>query len=58
MLKISPSEERLKGYDAEIIGLTPFYCQFKTSDFVLQGPLYKKRGKFCESNKWPLSSFY
>jgi hypothetical protein len=58
MLKISPSEERLKGYDAEIVGLTPFYCQFKTSDFSRKGGLYKSRSTFCESRKWPITPFY
>jgi len=58
MLKISPSEERLKGYDAKIVGLTPFYCQFKTSDFLRQGDLYKRRSMFCKSKKWPTSPFY
>ncbi|MBX3726673.1 MAG: hypothetical protein KF823_12245 [Xanthomonadales bacterium] len=58
MLKISPSEERLKGYDAMIVGLTPFYCQFKTSDFVRRGNLRKSRDAFCKSRKWPTSPFY
>ncbi|WP_131723298.1 MULTISPECIES: hypothetical protein [Burkholderia] len=58
MLKISPSEERLKGYDAKIIGLTPFYCQFKTSDFLTKGPLYKRRQNFAAGKKWPLAPFY
>lgn len=58
MLKISPSEERLKAYDAEIIGLTPFYCQFKTSDFVRQGGLYNSRNALCKSMNWPTSPFY
>jgi hypothetical protein len=58
MLKISPSEERLKGYDAKIVGLTPFYCQFKTSDFLRRGDLYKRRSTFCKSMKWPISPFY
>lgn len=43
MLKISPNEERLKGYDAEIVGMTSFYRQFKTSDLLSKGALYKKR---------------
>lgn len=58
MLKISPSEERVRGYDAKIVGLTPFYCQFKTSDFLRQGDLYKSRSAFCRSKKWPISPFY
>lgn len=58
LLKISPSEERLKGYDAKVVGLTPFYCQFKTSDFLRQGGLYKSRSAFCSSKKWPISPFY
>lgn len=58
MLKISPNDERLKGYDAEIIGLTSFYCQFKTSDFLTKGPLHKKRLAFCSTAGWPKASFY
>lgn len=58
MLKISPSEERLKGYDAEIVGMTSFYCQFKTSDLLTKGALYKKRQDFCETNGFPKSPFY
>jgi hypothetical protein len=58
MLKVSPSEERLKGYDAKIIGLTPFYCQFKTSDFLSQGPLYKRREAFFKAKGWPCQPFY
>ncbi len=58
MLKISPNDERLKGYDAKIIGMTPFYCQFKTSDFLTKGNLYDRRQKFCKMTGWPKSSFY
>lgn len=58
MLKISPSEERLKGYDAKITGLTTFYCQFKTSDFIKQGGLYNSRCNFNKSNGWPDQPFY
>lgn len=59
MLKISPSEERLKGYDAQIVGLTPFYCQFKTSDLMtgVKG-ICKKRFDFCKTKGWPVSPFY
>lgn len=58
MLKISPNEERLKGYDAEIVGMTSFYCQFKTSDFLTKGTLYKKRQDFCSTVNWPKGPFY
>jgi hypothetical protein len=58
MLKISPSEERLQGYDAEIIGLTPFYCQFKTSDHLSQNKLYNTRQSFFHAKGWPCSPFY
>lgn len=58
MLKISPNDERLKGYDAEIIGLTSFYCQFKTSDYLTKGVLYEKRQDFCTKTGWPKSPFY
>lgn len=58
MLKISPNDERLKGYDAEIVGMTSFYCQFKTSEWLTKGDLYKKRQNFCRTAGWPQSSFY
>ena len=58
MLKISPNEERLKGYDAEIIGMTSFYCQFKTSDLCSKGALYNKRQDFCATVSWPKTPFY
>lgn len=58
MIKISPMNERLRGYDAEIRSLTPFYCQFKTSDFLTRGNLYRRRQRFCESLGWPSSPFY
>lgn len=58
MLKISPAVERLKGYDAKITGLTPFYCQFKTSSFVSQGKLFKSREAFSRSIGWPITPFH
>jgi len=58
MLKISPSEERLKGYDAEIVGMTSFYCQFKTSDLLTKGAMFKKRQEFCATVGWPKTPFY
>lgn len=58
MLKISPSEERLKGYDAKITGISPFYCQFKTSDFLRQGPLFERRKAFLKLKGWPCVPFY
>ncbi|QTD92335.1 hypothetical protein [Burkholderia anthina] len=58
MLKISPGKEKYLGYDAEIVGLTSFYCQFKTSDFLTKGTLYDQRNKFCATKGWPLAPFY
>lgn len=58
MLKISPNDERLKGYDAEIVGMTSFYCQFKTSDLLTKGALYNKRNAFCKKAGWPSAPFY
>ncbi|MGN7984293.1 hypothetical protein [Burkholderia sp. 22313] len=58
MLKISPGKEKLLGYDAEIVGLTSFYCQFKTSDFLTRGPLYEQRIKFCTTKHWPKKPFH
>jgi hypothetical protein len=58
MLKISPRDERLKGYDAKISGLTSFYCQFKTSDFITRGTLYNARMNVCSTKMWPETSFY
>jgi len=58
MLKISPNVERLKGYDAEIVGMTSFYCQFKTSDLLTKGGLYDKRQDFCKKLGWPKATFY
>ncbi len=59
MLKISPNDERLKGYDAKIIGMTSFYCQFKTSNLIIKkGKLYKQRQAFCSKTRWPEAPFY
>jgi len=58
MLKISPGKEKLLGYDAEIVGLTSFYCQFKTSDFLTKGPLYNRRIKFGTTKHWPQKPFH
>lgn len=58
MLKISPNKERLKGYDAEIVGLTSFYCQFKTSEYLIRGPLYQERQDLYATLGWPMQPFY
>lgn len=58
MLKISPIDERLKGYDAEIVGMTSFYCQFKTSNSLTQDSTYKKRQDFCATVGWPKAPFH
>lgn len=58
MEKISPFNEKLKGYDAKIIGVSSFYCQFKTSDFLTQGNAFKNRLKFCDAVGYPKIPFY
>ena len=58
MRKISPYEEKLKGYDAEIIGMQSFYCQFKTSDFLTKGNTFNDRINLCREHGFPETPFY
>lgn len=58
LLKVSPNAEKHLGYDAKIIGLTPFYCQFKTSHYVSSGSNYNKRERFCRKSGWPVRAGY
>lgn len=58
LLKISPGSEKFLGYDAKIVSLTPFYCQFKTSSYLSSGKRFIKRATFCARNKWPVGPVY
>jgi hypothetical protein len=58
IIKVSPGSEKSLGYDAKIVGLTPFYCQFKTSSYLSSGKRFKKREAFCVDKKWPLRPAY